>query len=172
MNPRRKPLNPVRMAVHTKADAPKAAQTADASSPDTGTDTGWHPAISAGIGVSHDIIGLGLELRRGHVGAAVGLGLPLLLGHASLMGSVRYFPTGASGLVLALNGGRVQRVVDFFFITGTLYAVSVTASYRWTLARWFGEAGVGPAVGLIHNRGEPLGVQPFFDVHLVGGYEF
>ena len=155
-----------------------------------GTDTHPHFAVSAGLGLSQDFYGLGLELRAGHFGAAVGVGAPLLLGAVfaccggvhSALGSLRYFK---DGWFYALNGGLVIDFDDAFTLVDWqrssdlptpktylhLWAVSITAVRRFQSGHWFWQAGGGPAV-YFTDRGGEKHWYPLVDIQAAVGYEF
>ena len=149
------------------------ASAAQADAPES--DTQVHAAVSLGIGYSQDIAGLGLELRAGHFGAAIGAGVPLVVGivengsPGSAMGSLRYF---SGDYFFAVNGGVLLSSPRLFGDENIrAWALSITAVRRFQVKHWFWQLGVGPAVIVVNDSSSRTWI-PGLDVQLAGGYEF
>lgn len=145
---------------------------APARAGDGAASSGLHAAVSLGLGLSQDVAGLGVELRDGHFGAAIGAGLPMALGCGSASGSLRYFASERDGWFFGLNGGLVCERNLLGYVHFDLWAVSVTAVRRWNFDPVFLQVGGGPALW----AGKAPLVAPVFlplvDIQAAIGLEF
>ena len=110
----------------------------------------WRLGIEAGAGLAHELAGLDLTLRLGHVGVFIpfgpfGIENVFLDGAPTVAGGIRFYSGDGEGLVLTLQGAgvwtpRSRSAVD----AGIRAAVAVTAGYCLRVGQFFAQAAAGP----------------------------
>jgi hypothetical protein len=118
---------------------------------------GLRLGVEAGAGLAHELAGIDITLRYGHVGLFIPFGV---FGFANVFddgaptaaGGLRFFSGDGEGVTLTLQGATVwtpdrQSAED----AGLRAAVAVALGGRARLGDWFLQLGAGPVVNYDHG---------------------